>query len=215
MVNLFRSSSSGCGGQPRARSQPVLSATRRGTPHHAIPCVGGGGRRSLPVCRRCISKQQTSRGLKRASPPVHFRTVCAKAKFLQPTLPDPRISVCFCPFPFPLLCSLIVPSIHFTHLFHSFVHPSRATPRTMGRPSAVWVTELQPELRNSAARPTYLLFLSLPPAESCQVGTGFPYSFLPFTRTTDSIFLSRVHHSACGFEHSLSGYQSPGDAGDT
>lgn len=116
MVKLFRSSSSGCGGQPCARSQPVLSATLRGTPHHALPCVGGGGRWSLPVYRRCISKQQTSRGLKRASP-VHFRTVCAKAKFLQPALPDPRISVCSSPFPFPLLCSFD----RDFYPFHSFV----------------------------------------------------------------------------------------------
>lgn len=118
------------------------------------------------------------------------------------------------PFLFHFSVLLIATSIHFTHLFHSFVHPSRATPHAMGRPSAVRVTEHQPELRNSAARPTYLLSLSLPPAESCQVGTGFPYSFLPFTGTTDSIFLSGVRHSACGFEHSLSGYQSPGGTGD-
>lgn len=111
MVKLFRSSSSGCGGQPRARSQPVLSATLRG------PCVGGGGRWSLRVYSRCISKQQTSRGLKHACLPVHFRTVCAKAKFLQPALPDPRISVCSSPFPFPLLCSFD----RACYPFHSFV----------------------------------------------------------------------------------------------
>lgn len=65
----------------------------------------------------CISKQQTSRGLKHACLPVHFRTVCAKAKFLQPALPDPRISVCSSPFPFPLLCSFD----RACYPFHSFV----------------------------------------------------------------------------------------------
>ena len=39
-----------------------------------------------------------------------------------------------------------------------------------------------------------------PAAESCHPGTGLPSSPPPFTWMTDSIFSSRVCHSACGFE---------------
>lgn len=177
MVKVFSSSSSSCGGQPRAGSGSYHSP---GTVTSPGQVVGGPAfPRSVEDAPRSADQQRPKVGLPAPCP----RTVCAEAKILQPALPDPRRSAFLC-FPSPSVLSL-TPSL------------PRAQPCAVGSPCS-GVCDLSP-LPSS-------FFLSRPcrpprpAAESCHPGTGLPSSPPPFTWMTDSIFSSRVCHSACGFE---------------
>lgn len=92
-----------------------------------------------------------------SSKPVQSRAkACLSSSSFQDSLCQGKASlsnsfrsknICaFLSFLFPFFSMLIVPSVHFTHLFHSFVHLSRAKPCVVGSPLAVWVTKHQPEL---------------------------------------------------------------------
>lgn len=79
---------------------------------------------------------------------------------------------------------LIIPSTHFMRFIHSL--PAMHQALYLGDETWTWPQEVC----------TYLLFLSLPSAEPHWLGTGFSYSFPCPTRTTGSIFSSKVSHSA-------------------
>lgn len=156
----------------------MLLATQQWTPHLGVPCVGDG---FLPASGRYISERKT-RGPKRASPPIVLQdSLCqsqvspASSFKIQEYLGTSVSSLS------PFSALRIVLSLHLPRLFHSCFHPSRATPCAAGSPSAVWVTEHQPELRNSVPSPHLPSPPSLPSAGSCPVGPGFPYLFLPFS----------------------------------
>lgn len=115
---------------------------------------------------------------------------------------------------------------HLTLLLYSFGHSlcSSHSCSSLTRPPAVshalrreqQACSVGDETRTQGVRgaSTYLLFLCLPSAEPCQMGTGFPHSFPNSARTMDSIFSSRVRHSTGGFEHSFCGFQSRGERKD-